>query len=153
MFGVLFGYNPIILASLPGVLIVYWLKEQVMGIELEITSEVVLVQFPVTVFHLRGWLDAQSENQLVGAAQKVYDQGGRFILLGMREIDMLTSAGIRGIQKVFQIFTPQEAVYKVAHLKLANAPPQIYHILSITGFLHNVPMYESVQNALFSMEA
>jgi hypothetical protein len=39
---------------------------------------------------------------------------------------------------------------KVAHLKLCNAPPQIYNVLGLTGFLQNIPMYESMDSALGS---
>jgi len=38
----------------------------------------------------------------------------------------------------------------VAHLKLCNAPPQIYNVLGITGFLQNILMYESQDAALQS---
>jgi len=119
-----------------------------MGIDLKITSDQVQGKVPVTIFHLRGWLDAQSEGQLVEAAQKAYDEGARFLLLDLSELDTMTSAGIRAIQRVFQLYTPKEESFKVSHLKLASAPPQIYHVLGITGFLHNVPMYENVQDAV-----
>lgn len=105
---------------------------------------------PVTVFHLRGCLDAESEAQLLEAARIAYDEGGRYLLVDLSELDTLTSAGMRALQKVYQIFTPREDHFKVAHLKLCNAPLQIYHILGITGFLHNIPMYESLASALQS---
>jgi anti-anti-sigma factor len=119
-----------------------------MGIDLKITPEQVQGKVPVTIFHLRGWLDAQSEGHLVEAAQKAYDAGARFLLLDLSELDTMTSAGIRAIQRVFQLYTPKEEPFKVSHLKLSSAPPQIYHVLGITGFLHNVPMYEDVQDAV-----
>jgi anti-anti-sigma factor len=105
---------------------------------------------PVTVFRLRGWLDAQSEEQLLVAARTAYDDGARFLLIDMSDLDTLTSAGMRAIQKVYQIFTPKEDQFKMAHLKLCNAPPQIYNVLGITGFLQNIPMYESQDTALQS---
>ena len=105
---------------------------------------------PVTVLHLRGWLDAQSEGQLLEAARNSYDGGARYLLINMSELDTLTSAGMRALQKCFQIFTPKEDQFKVAHLKLCNAPPQIYNVLGITGFLQNIPMYESMEAALQS---
>ncbi|NWG06937.1 MAG: STAS domain-containing protein [Chloroflexi bacterium] len=112
------------------------------------TSEQVQVDVPVTVFHVRGWLDAQSEEQLLGAARIAHDEGARYLLIDMSDLDTLTSAGIRAIQKVYQMYTPKEDHMKVAHLKLCNAPPQIYNVLGITGFLQNVPMYESMSAAL-----
>jgi hypothetical protein len=55
---------------------------------------------------------------------------------------------MRALQKVYQIFTPKDEQFKVAHLKLSSAPPQIYNVLGITGFLQNIPMYESTEAAL-----
>ena len=119
-----------------------------MNSDLKITIEQVQASVPVTVFHIRGWLDGQSEEDFLGAARTVYEEGARFLLVDMNELDTLTSAGIRAIQKVYQMYTPKEEHMKVSHLKLCNAPPQIYNVLGITGFLHNVPMYESLSAAL-----
>ena len=121
-----------------------------MNSDLRISSEQMQADVPVTVFHLRGWLDAQSEEQLLEAARTSHDEGARYLLIDMSELDTLTSAGMRALQKVYQIFTPKEDHFKVAHLKLCNAPPQIYNVLGITGFLHNIPMYESLDAALQS---
>jgi anti-anti-sigma factor len=119
-----------------------------MNSDLKITIEQTQAGVPVTVFHIRGWLDGQSEEDFLGAARTAYEEGARFLLVDMNELDTLTSAGIRAIQKVYQMYTPKEDHMKVSHLKLCNAPPQIYNVLGITGFLHNVPMYESMSTAL-----
>ena len=116
--------------------------------DLKITTEQVQAGIPVTVFHLRGWLDAQGEEEFLGAARTAYEAGARYLLIDMDELDTLTSAGIRAIQKAYQMYTPKEEHMKVSHLKLCNAPPQIYNVLGITGFLHNVPVYESLDVAL-----
>ena len=121
-----------------------------MNSDLKITTEELQADVPVTVFHLRGWLDAQSEEQLLEAARIAHDGGARYLLIDMSDLDTLTSAGMRALQKVYQIFTPKEDQFKIAHLKLCNAPPQIYNVLGITGFLQNIPMYESQEAALQS---
>lgn len=117
---------------------------------LKITSEQMEAAVPVTVFHVGGWLDAQSEAQFLEAARTAYDGGARYLLINMHDLDTLTSAGMRAIQKVYQMFTPQAEQFKVVHLKLCNAPPQIYNVLGITGFLQNIPMYESQDDAIGS---
>ena len=121
-----------------------------MDVTLKITQEQVRGKVPVTVFHLNGWLDAQSEEQLLGAARKAYDGGARFLLLDLASVDTLTSAGMRAMQKVYKLFTVADEQYKVVRLKLCNAPPQVHHVLGITGFLQNIPNYESQQAALDS---
>jgi anti-anti-sigma factor len=124
-----------------------------METNLKITVEQVQAGVPVTVFHLRGWLDAQSEDQLLQAARQSYQKGARFLLLDLKGVDTLTSAGMRSIQKIYKMYTPEEEHYKVMHLKICESPPQIYHVLGITGFLHNIPNYESTQAALDSFRA
>jgi anti-anti-sigma factor len=121
-----------------------------MNSDLKITSEQVQAAVPVTVLQVRGWLDAQSEEQLLAVARTAFEEGARYILIDMSELDTITSAGIRSLQKIYQMYTPKEDRLKIAHLKLCNAPPQIYNVLGITGFLHNIPMYESLQAALDS---
>ena len=118
--------------------------------DLTITTEQKQAKVPVTVFHISGWLDAQSEPQFLENARLAYDEGARYLLVDMSNLDTLTSAGMRAIQKVYQMYTPKEDHFKVAHLKLCNAPPQIYNVLGITGFLQNIPMYESMESALES---
>lgn len=121
-----------------------------MNTDFKIVSEQAEAGVPVTVFHVSGWLDAQSEGQLLETARLAYDEGARHLLINMSDLDTLTSAGMRALQKVYQIFTPGDDASKLARLKLCNAPPQIYNVLGITGFLQNIPMYESMDAALES---
>ena len=121
-----------------------------MNSDLKITIEQRQAAVPVTVFSIRGWLDGQSEEQLLEAARNAYEGGARYLLMDMGDLDTITSAGIRAIQKLYQMYTPKEDRFKVAHLKLCSAPPQIYNVLGITGFLQNIPMYSSQDDALES---
>lgn len=118
--------------------------------DFKITSGQLQASVPVTVFHISGWLDAQGEEHLLKSARKTYDEGTRYLLIEMSALDTLTSAGMRALQKVYQLYTPKDANPRVAHLKLCNAPPQIYNVLEITGFLQNIPIYESQDAALES---
>jgi anti-anti-sigma factor len=129
-------------------------EHQAMDSDLKIISEQIQRQGkdPVTVFHLRGWLDAQSEEQLLTQAREAHAAGARYLILDLAEISMLTSTGMRAIQKVYMIFTPPDQNVKIDHMKLCNALPQVYHVLGVTGFLQTMPMYESLQSALDSYE-
>ena len=121
-----------------------------MNSDLKITTEQRQAAVPVTIFSVRGWLDGQSEEQLLEAARSAREGGAQYLLIDMSELDTITSAGIRAIQKLYQMYTPKEDRFKIAHLKLCNAPPQIYNVLGITGFLQNIPMYENLDDALES---
>lgn len=125
-----------------------------MNADLKIVVEQVETKVPVTVFHMRGWLDAQSEAQFLTQTQDAYDNGARFLLLDMSELDTVTSAGMRAIQKAYKIFSPEgDDKNGPPHMKLAAAPPQIYHVLSMTGFLQAMPMFETAQAALDDFKA
>lgn len=119
-----------------------------MNPEFKITSEQRQAGVPVTVFHVGGWLDAQSEGRLLEEARTAYEGGARYVLIDLGELATLTSAGMRALQKVYQMYTPKEEHFKVARMKLCNAPAQIYNVLGITGFLQNIPMYENLDDAL-----
>jgi len=121
-----------------------------MNSDFRIDSEEVQAAKPVTVFSIYGWLDGQSEATLLEAARTAHDNGARYLLINMNSLDTLTSAGMRALQKVYQVFTPKEDQFKVAHVKLCNAPAQIYNVLGVTGFLQHIPMYESMDSALES---
>ena len=123
-----------------------------MDITLKITKEEIVRNVSVTVLHLRGWLDAQSEELLLAAARDARDAGARFLLIDLAEVDTLTSAGMRAMQKVYKLFTIEEEHFKVARVKLCSAPPQVYHVLGVTGFLQNIPNYETQQAALDSFK-
>jgi anti-anti-sigma factor len=120
--------------------------------DLKNSIEKVQGMVPVTIFHLRGWLDAQSEDDFVKWASEAYEQGTRYLLLDLSELDTLTSAGMRAIQKVYKLYTTAEVDKESPHLKMASAPPPVYHALKITGFLKSIPMYESVQSAIDSFQ-
>ena len=107
---------------------------------------------PITVFHLRGWLDAQGEEDLVKWASEAYEKGARYLLLDLSELDTLTSGGMRAIQRVYKMYTTEGDDPEYARLKMASAPPPVYHALKITGFLKSIPMYESVQSAIDSFK-
>lgn len=108
------------------------------------------VEGKVTILHLNGALDAVGEESLLAFARDIYDEGGHFLLLDLAKVDIMTSAGMRALHKVFKMFTPREEMYKVHHVKLCRAPQVLYQSLGVTGFLQNIPAYETMQEAVSS---
>ena len=105
-------------------------------------------EVPITIFHLSGRLDAKGEEDFVKWASDAYQAGARYLLLDMSEVTMLTSAGMRAIQKVYRMFTTENSSLETSQLKMAAAPPPVYEPLGITGFLKSIPTYETVQSAI-----
>ena len=112
------------------------------------SAEQVLGEVPITIFHLSGRLDILGEENFVKWASNAYQAGARYLLLDMSEVTMLTSAGMRAIQKVYRMFTTEESTLETSHLKMAAAPPPVYEPLQITGFLKTIPVFETVQSAI-----
>jgi len=120
-----------------------------MAAEFSITREIPEGKATVAVLDVRGWLDGRSEQQLVDAVQQAKDQGAVYVLIDLEGVTTITSAGLRGIQKSFGILTPRGETTG-GRLKLCCAAPPVYEVLSITGLLISVPMYEGRDIAIDS---
>jgi len=127
--------------------------------ELSITSTQAKSNVEVTVFHLSGTLDAASEDALYDRACQAFDSGVHYLLLDMANLTHISSAGLRALHNIFKKCTPEgefEAAresgvpYKSPYFKLAAASSEVYYVLNLAGFLHNIPFYPSVDEALKS---
>ncbi len=117
----------------------------------------------VVVLHLAGRLDGQTENTLTDFTQSEHKAGTRFLLLDISKVDMLTSAGLRSLHTIYKLYSPKREIeewenknpnepYKSAYFKLAGAAPEIYYILNIAGFLHNIPLFADLNEGLQSFK-
>ena len=73
----------------------------------------------------------------------------------------IQAAGLRALHVIYKLFTPAGEikawqpggdVYKTPYFKIYCPSPQVYGVLNITGFLHNIPFYTDLQTALDSFE-
>ncbi|MBI5962155.1 MAG: hypothetical protein HY863_01665 [Chloroflexi bacterium] len=117
----------------------------------------------VAVLHLAGRLDGQSDNALIKFAQDEHNAGMRLLLLDLSQLDMLTSAGLRAFHTIYKLFSPRAEVeewerkhrdepYKSTYFKLAGITPEIYYVLNIAGFLHNIPVFADLHDGLHSFK-
>ncbi|HXF84761.1 MAG TPA: STAS domain-containing protein [Anaerolineales bacterium] len=127
--------------------------------ELTIRSSKVQGRVPLTILHLNGHLHGPAEPYLLDHARQAHEDGTRHLLLDLSGVDVITSAGLRAIHVIFNMFTPQSDVetmrqhaepYKSPYLKLVCPNPQVYYVLSIVGFLQNIPIYPNVEDAVNS---
>ena len=116
----------------------------------------------VTVFQLSGNLDAASEDELCKQACQVFESGGQYLLFDMRNLTHISSAGLRALHNIFKKCTPDGEIiqarendepYKTPYFKLAGASPDVYSVLNLAGFLHNIPFYPTMEDALESFTA
>jgi ABC-type transporter Mla MlaB component len=128
--------------------------------ELNITASQIQGDVPVTILHLSGHLHGNTESELLDRARQAQEDGSQYLLLDLSGVEVLTSAGLRAIHNIFNLFTPQsdrtlikkhgEEPYKSPYFKLACPNPNVYYVLSIAGFLQNILIYNSVEEAVSS---
>lgn len=101
---------------------------------------------PVTVFHLEG--DLVHEEPLRSSVQQAYDDGARNVLLDLKNVPYISSAGLRVLHYVYNLLNDDEeqgdgrAVrrgiasgdYKSPHLKLLRPSKNAMKALSIAGY-------------------
>src|SRR5512141_3025167 len=129
-----------------------------MADELKITTK---PEGAVHVLHLAGKLDAETQPLLMQAAQSQKAAGTRYLLIDLRDVDFISSAGLGALHNLYKLFTPVAEIeawnkekhgepYKSAYFKLAGASPSVYYVLNIAGFLQNIPIYPNRDEALQS---
>jgi anti-sigma B factor antagonist len=115
----------------------------------------------VTILQVAGRLDANTETSLRERAGELFEGGARHLVIDLAEVDYISSAGLRAIFLIYKQFTPADEpsswqpdgdVYKSAYFKLANPTPQVYSVLNLAGFLHNIPFFPTVKEALESFK-
>ena len=131
--------------------------------ELTITTSQIQGNVSVTILHLKGHLHGATERELLDRASQSYEDGSKYLLLDLSELDVLASAGLRAIQNIFKLVTPQSDVeiiqkhgeepYKSPYLKLVCPNPQVYYVLNITGFMQNLFIYNNMEDAIKSFSS
>lgn len=131
--------------------------------ELNITASQIQGDVPVTILHLSGHLHGNTEADLVDRARQALEDGSKYLLLDLSEVQVLTSAGLRAIHSIFNLYTPQsdrtlikqhgDEPYKSPYFKLVSPNPNVYYILNIAGFLQNILIYSNMEEAARSFAA
>lgn len=113
----------------------------------------------ITILHLAGHLHGATEGIFMDHVHRVKESGARYVLVDLSGVEVITSAGLRALHNGFKTFTPVDEVekwqkehpgeiYKSPYFKLAGASGNVYYVLNLAGFLHNIPIFPTVQEAL-----
>jgi hypothetical protein len=120
---------------------------------------------PVAVLHLKGELTR--EELLESEARKAFDAGARYMLLDLTDVAYISSAGLRGIHKVYKMLregspgaSDQEVsrgladgTYKSSHLKLLKPSKNALRALSVAGFDMFLEIHDRRKEAIASFGA
>ena len=129
---------------------------------LDISSSQIQGDVSVTILHLKGPLDRSTDEQLLDRTRQSYEDGARYLLLDLSEVEMLTSSGLHAIHTIFRLFTPQNELdlmhehkdepYKSPYFKIVCPSPQVYYVLNITGFVQNIFVFNNTEDAIKSFD-
>lgn len=125
------------------------------------TLKITKTEGPVTILHFEGNLDGQTEGLAVEKAREVMDSDARFLVIDLKGVNMVTSAGLRALHTIYKMFTPNEEIqawqaehadetFKSPYFVLAQPSSQVHYVLSISGFLQSICIFPTMQEALAS---
>lgn len=115
----------------------------------------------VSVLHVAGHLDGETENLLVTEATALFNLGKKYLIVELSEVDVISSAGLRAIHVIYKMFTQHPdtekwqsehagETFKSPYMKLAQPSSQVHYVLSMAGFLQNIYIFPTLQEALDS---
>ena len=107
---------------------------------------------PVTVLHLTGELDANTQTQLETAANEVIDGGAEHLLLEMSKTSYIGSAGLRTIHAITNKLNKEENknAIKSDNLKVVNPSDEVRKIFHTLGFDTYIEIIDDLDTAVSS---
>lgn len=122
---------------------------------------------PVSVLAVKGDLDASSYLALVDAAQNLYDEGVRHLLLDLSNLAYISSAGLASLHIITKMFRgervdPEDGwgTYRAfgreresgfqKNVKLLNPSTEVNQVLETVGFKQFFEVYTDAEEAVRS---
>lgn len=117
---------------------------------------------PVTVLHVKGNIDSASYQEFQARAQELLAQGTQDLLIDLREVSYMSSAGLRVLNHLYNALrktgedhdTVSKGVaagtYHAAHLKLVSPSPRVLETLKLSGFDMFVDIRTDLHDAVAS---
>ena len=122
---------------------------------------------PVSVVHIKGDLDASSYLELVNTAQKLYDEGTRYMVLDLTDLAFISSAGLASLHMITKLFRGEKtdpeqgwATFKEIdrerdngmqkNVKLLNPSSDVAKVLDTVGFKQFFEVYTDLGEAVGS---
>ena len=125
---------------------------------------------PVTVLSIYGKLDASNYQAAIASAREAYNQGGRDILVDMRDVPFMSSSGIIALHTIALIYRGEqpddpeggwEALHTLdrdrdsgvqQHVKLLKPQARVARTLEKTGLDMFFEVYDDEDAAISSFE-
>lgn len=121
---------------------------------------------PVTILQVEGDLDSFTYQDFLAQAQKLIQEGARYIMIDLAQVNHVSSAGLRAIHTIFHDLRaahPEEdlseeqmekavamGTYKSPHLKLLNLSYSVNGVFQMGGFGSYIETFTDREKALAS---
>ena len=96
----------------------------------------------VQVLRPHGRLDSETSPELKRQALDVIGRGGRRLLLDLKDLAYISSAGLRAV-----LVAAAEMTAAGGKLAIASPSPQVAEVFDISGFLAVVEMHDTAEDA------
>ena len=125
--------------------------------DFQVSTETIQRRVPVTVLHLSGSLNLGSAEAFEQAARQAVEQGARYVLVDLKDVPAVRSAGLRSLQIFYNMLNPKGAAsappakpVPSPYLKAVNLSPEVHYVFDVAGFLQNISCYDDMETALNS---
>lgn len=119
---------------------------------------------PVTVIHAIGRIESSNHQDFEREVKRVIEEGARHILLDLRDVEFISSAGLRAIHAIFltlRKLSPEVSreemnrgisagTYKSPHLKLLAPREHVRTSISTAGFDMYLEIFDDLKTAVTS---
>ncbi len=102
----------------------------------------------ITIVFLKGCLSTAEAPEVESRLLQMFQEGKKYMILEFSEVTYLASAGMRVLLTLAKRVKGLEG-----RLMLTSLLPTVHEVLSITGFLPYVEIYETVEKADEAMKA
>ncbi len=131
---------------------------------MDITVSHMQGRVPIAVIEIAGKTDSASSDELLQNLMELINRGTRYLLLDMKKMPYMSSAGLRVLQEVFEKLrqlAPEESEkdvynkirdgsFKSPHLKLVNPTKEVMEVLKMSGFDMLVSIEKNQKEAIAS---
>jgi anti-anti-sigma factor len=121
---------------------------------------------PVTILHVEGDIDSSTYEDFLSQAEKLINEGARYMIVDLAQVPYVSSAGLRAIYTILmdlRAVHPEEnlnenqmekaaamGTYKSPHLKLLNLSDGVHGVFQMGGFDRYIETFTDRERALAS---
>jgi anti-sigma B factor antagonist len=131
---------------------------------LEITSTTENARVPVTIINLKGEVDSSNHQVFQTEGEALINQGARYLLINLKEVSYMSSAGLRVIHTLFNKLREvhkdvnddelrkkmRAGAYKSSYIKVVDLSSALRELFVLSGFDTYIEPFDDISSAIKS---